>query len=104
MSDNVAFDVDFNAENPNWTRDPEANWHFLVNVQNHMSDMLAIRGHVFMNDVFDVLRLPRTKLGQTHGWVYVKDERERVTWVFTDLKDGNFVLTFNTTDILDVLP
>jgi hypothetical protein len=34
-----------------------------------MNNLLEIRGHVFLNDCFDALRMPRTREGQVTGWV-----------------------------------
>lgn len=38
-----------------------------------MNDLLRSRGHVFLNEVYDCLGIPRTKAGQIVGWVYSKD-------------------------------
>ena len=60
----------FDQTNVNWTRDPQSNYLFLKGVQSHMNDVLQIRGHVFVNDVYDALRIPRTREGQVSGWTY----------------------------------
>ncbi len=60
----------FDECNTNWTRDPIANYAFLNAVQKHMNNVLAIRGHVFLNDVFDSLGMPRTREGVVAGWLY----------------------------------
>lgn len=59
----------FDHNCPNWTSDPVVNYAYLRGVQNHMNNVLEIRGHVFLNDVFDALRLERTKEGQAAGWL-----------------------------------
>lgn len=60
----------FDETNVNWTKDPIANYQFLKGVQTHMNNMLVARGHVFLNDVYDALRIPRTNEGQVAGWVW----------------------------------
>lgn len=60
----------FDETNVNWTRDPIANYGFLKGVQSHMNNMLQIRGHVTLNDVYDALRIPRTNEGTVAGWVW----------------------------------
>jgi hypothetical protein len=60
----------FNSANQNWQPDVEHNLLFLKAVQAHMNNWLAIQGHVFLNDVYDALRLPRTAQGAVVGWVY----------------------------------
>lgn len=52
------------------TRDPQYNKRYLQHQQQHLNDLLRTRGHLFLNEVFDVLGLPRTKFGQVSGWVY----------------------------------
>lgn len=53
-----------------WKKDPEQNRFFLQVQQNHANDLLRIRGHLFLNEVFDMLDLPRTKEGSVCGWIY----------------------------------
>jgi hypothetical protein len=60
----------FDETNPNWTVDPVQNYLFLKGAQGHMNNILQIRGHVFLNDVYDALRLPRCPEGAIAGWVY----------------------------------
>lgn len=59
----------FDETNVNWTRDPIANYMFLKGVQAHMQNLLSIRGHVFLNDVYDALGMPRCPEGAVSGWV-----------------------------------
>lgn len=59
----------FDEYNENWQRNAEYNKFFLVGVQNQMNDLLKARGHVFLNEVYDALGLPRTTAGAIVGWV-----------------------------------
>jgi hypothetical protein len=56
-----------------WVRNPEYNKVFLQAQQNYANDMLKARGHVFLNDVYDALGIPRTSAGAVVGWVLSKD-------------------------------
>jgi hypothetical protein len=58
----------FDETNPNFTRDAQNNFMFLQGVQAHLNRVLNTRGYVFLNDVFDDLRIPRTPEGQSLGW------------------------------------
>lgn len=63
----------FNEECKGWTNDPEANFMFLRHTESYATDMLRNRGHLFLNEVYDLLGIPRTKAGQVVGWVYAED-------------------------------
>lgn len=53
-----------------WTKDPERNLYFLKQQQNWANERLKARGYLFLNEVYDMLGIPRTKAGQVVGWVY----------------------------------
>lgn len=53
-----------------WEKDAEMNLMFLRAQQNYANDLLRSRGYVFLNDVYDMLGIERTKAGQIVGWVY----------------------------------
>lgn len=52
-----------------WTNDPRTNFLVLKSKQNHANDMLHYRGHMFLNDVYDLLGIERTPEGQVVGWL-----------------------------------
>lgn len=53
-----------------WTKDAEANLMFLRCQQNYANDVLKQRGYLFLNEVYDMLDIPRTTAGQIVGWIY----------------------------------
>ena len=59
----------FDEYSTQWQKSAETNLYFLRLQQNHANDMLKARGHVFLNEVYDMLGLPRTKEGSIYGWV-----------------------------------
>lgn len=52
-----------------WKSNPEYNRAFLHCQQTYANDRLRTRGHIFLNEVYDSLGIPRTKEGQVVGWV-----------------------------------
>ena len=59
-----------------WTKDPEYNLMFLKAQQRYANDLLKTKGHLFLNEVYDMLGIDRTKAGQIVGWIY--DEKHPV--------------------------
>lgn len=51
-------------------KDPEYNLMFLRRQQDYANEVLKSRGHLFLNEVYDMLGIPRTKTGQVVGWIY----------------------------------
>lgn len=60
----------FDESHPQWTKDAEMNLYYLKARQAQATDMLRARGHLFLNEVYDMLGFPRTKAGAVVGWLY----------------------------------
>ena len=56
--------------NAGWDNDPEYTLMFLKHQQNYANDKLRTQGHLFLNEVYDMLGIPRSKAGQIVGWIY----------------------------------
>lgn len=56
-----------------WSKNPEHNMLFVRNQQRYANDLLRSRGHLFLNEVYDLFDIPRTQAGQIVGWVFGKD-------------------------------
>lgn len=59
-----------------WKKDPEYNLMFLRMQESYFNDLLKARGHVFLNEVYDALGIPRSKVGQVVGWIYDEKNTE----------------------------
>lgn len=53
-----------------WTKDPEYNLMFLKAQQAHANNLLREQGYLYLNTVYDMVGIPKTKAGQVVGWVY----------------------------------
>ena len=60
----------FDEASPNWQNDPEYNLMFLKAQQQYANDLLKAKGRLFLNEVYDMLGIDRSKAGQVVGWVY----------------------------------
>lgn len=70
----------FDESCPGWTKDPEYNLMFLRNQQQYANDLLESRGYLFLNEVYEMLGIQRTRQGQVIGWVYDKDVIDKVNF------------------------
>lgn len=70
-----------------WRKDSEYNKMFLRRSQDYANEMLKHRGHIFLNEVYDMLGMPRSKAGQAVGWVYDKENPNGDNYVDFGLYD-----------------
>jgi hypothetical protein len=59
----------FDEASPQWRNDPSLNLYFIRAQQNYANDRLMAMGHLFLNEVYDMLGLPRTQAGAVVGCV-----------------------------------
>jgi hypothetical protein len=59
----------FDKENTNWQNTADYNMAFLKCQQSYANDLLQSRGHVFLNEIYDLLGLQRSRAGAVVGWV-----------------------------------
>lgn len=101
-----------------WSKDPEANLMFLKAQQSFANKKLQAQGYLFLNDVYDMLGIPRSKAGQVVGWVYDERDLERDNFVdfgiydlynaqkrdFVNGKERTILLDFNVDGVIaDIL-
>lgn len=102
-----------------WSKNPEYNLTFLKARQEEATKMLRRDGYLFLNTVYDMLDIPKSKAGQIVGWVYKKDNPNGDNFVdfgiydvrrsanrdFVNGYEPVILLDFNVDgDILDQLP
>ena len=90
-----------------WTKDPEYNLMFLRDQQRYANDLLKSKGHLFLNEVYDLLGIPRKKAGQIVGWIYDEKHPNGDNFVDFGIYDTNktanrdFVNGYERTILLD---
>lgn len=65
-----------------WTKDPEYNLMFLKLQQSQANKILQTRGYLYLNEVYEMLGMDKTKAGHVVGWIY--DEKNPVGDNFVD--------------------
>ena len=87
-----------------WQNNHEYNLMFLRNQQSYFTDLLKSKGHLFLNEVYEGLGLPKTETGQLVGWIYDVDNPIGDNFVdFGIFTNGNkeFVNGYENSILLD---
>lgn len=101
------YSVVFCEGSQGWTRNAELNKLFLVQQQNNANDKLRMNHIVTLNEVYDMLGVPRTAYGQIAGWVWTEDGSAGNNYIDFGIFDTNnpkacdFVNGFEKSIILD---
>ena len=95
----------FNSDNPYWSKDIRTNLIYLRARQSYLNDVLKARGHLTLNDVYDVLGFPRTSKGLVVGWVYEEDNKFGDNYVdfgivTSECNDSSIPIEFNVDGII----
>jgi hypothetical protein len=92
-----------------WDKTPEYNLMFLRTRQSYANDRLRANGYLFLNDVYEMLGIKKSKAGQVVGWVYAPDDPEHNGDNYVDFgiyninkkESRGFVNGFNPSILLD---
>jgi Family of unknown function (DUF6353) len=103
----------FDISSSSWNKEPEYNMMFLQCQQNYANDKLHARGHVFLNEIYDMLGLERSKAGAVVGWILSKngetdnyidfgvfEGRTQVARDFVNGFEGAILLDFNVDGVI----
>jgi len=103
----------FDNSSSSWSKEPEYNLIFLKSQQNYANDLLHARGHVLLNDVYDMLGIPRSQAGAVVGWVLsrngttddfisfgVFEDRSDKVRDFVNGREGAILLDFNVDGVI----
>ena len=75
----------FDENSASWDRSRDMNVFFLKFTQDYFNDLLKLRGHLFLNEVYDRLGIPRRALGQCVGWIYDENNLNGDNFVDLDI-------------------
>lgn len=104
LSDYARF---FDESSREWEKNAELNLLRLRALQATANNKLYADGYLFLNDVYDMLDIPRTKAGQVVGWVYDPKNPKLANYVdfgmYDVLRSGarDFVNGYERTILLD---
>lgn len=100
----------FDESSSIWERNPEYNLMTLRAQQNYANDLLKIQGHVFLNEVYDMLGIPRSRAGAMVGWVKdngdnfvdfgIFDGKKHMVRDFVNGYEASILLDFNVDGVI----
>lgn len=76
-----------------WKRDAEYNRMFIEHQQRYHNHLLNARGHVFLQEVYDALGLPRCPEGQIVGWVRNSEGDGYIDFGMYEVHNDDFVIS-----------
>lgn len=83
----------FDESNPNFSKNSQDYNHmFLKSQQAYANNLLQAKGYLYLNDVYDLLGMSRTKAGQVIGWKYDKKKPIGDNYVDFGIYDNNCFL------------
>lgn len=91
----------FDEGSANWQRNAELNRLFVTCQQNYANELLRARGHLFLNEVYDMLGLERTTAGSVVGWVIGDEGDNFVDFGMYDAVNVRFINGMERTPLLD---
>lgn len=91
----------FDEGNKNWESNAEFNMMFLKCQQNFANQLLQVRGHVFLNEVYDALGFEHSSAGSVVGWYLNGDGDNYIDFGLYDPHSSRFVNGDEKSIILD---
>lgn len=101
----------FDEFSPSWSPRPEINLLTLRNQQIWANEKLRANGHMFLNEVYDMLGIPRSKAGAVVGWMIGTDGDNMIDFGifngdnskardFVNGREGSILLDFNVDGVI----
>ena len=96
----------FDESSVYWVKDADQNLMFLNQREQYANDLLCSRGFLVLNDIYDMLGIPKTKRGMTIGWVYDKEVTHKISFGVYNChrKNREFVNGYERVILLDFNP
>ena len=88
----------FDEGSSRWTKEKAFNEIFIRYVESYADDKLKSKGYLFLNDVYEMLGMPKTKIGQITGWRYNTENPmidNKVVFDVQSIGENKFIIDFN---------
>lgn len=94
----------FDDRSPNFENNSRYNLMFLKQTEAYANQLLKARGHLFLNEVYDMLGLSHTKTGAITGWKCEENNMNRDNFVEFNIVPHpdiyKFIIDFNVDGVI----
>ena len=91
----------FDEASPHWHKNAEVNRLYVQCQQNWANHLLHARGHVFLNEVYDMLGIERSSAGQVVGWVLDSGGDNYIDFGLYEISSSRFINGTERSVLLD---
>lgn len=91
----------FDEGSPHWEKNAEFNRLYVQCQQNYANEKLRAQGHLFLNEVYDMLGIERSSAGSVVGWVIGSNGDNYVDFGMYDAYNAHFINGQERTILLD---
>ena len=91
----------FDEASPNWVKNAEMNRMFVQCQQNYANHRLITRGHLFLNEVYEMLGIPHCRAGAVVGWVISNEGDNYVDFGMFEAANARFIEGWERNILLD---
>lgn len=91
----------FDDASPHWEKNSEFNRLYVQCQQNYANEKLRAQGHLFLNEVYDMLGIERSQAGAVVGWVIGDKGDNYIDFGMYDVINAKFINGFERNILLD---
>lgn len=91
----------FDETSSSFQKNAEMNRLFIQCQQNYANNILQARGHLFLNEVYDMLGMERSSAGQVVGWVISDTGDNYVDFGMFEARNAHFISAWEPRVFLD---
>lgn len=100
ISTTSPYSVIYDSSNSEWKSNPELNKLFIQAQERFANHKLRRDGYLLLNDVYELLRFPRTSVGAIVGWMFEGDGDGYIDFQMQDLGGNKIRLDFNVDGVM----
>jgi len=91
----------FDKNSTQWQGTIEINTMFIRANEHYANDCLKLRGHIFLNEIYDMLGMPRSAVGAILGWACDSENSDGyIEFEVQVLDNDSILIDFNVDGVI----